>query len=95
MATKKTTLREQYTQILTERGEKLDNCTVLAFAFPTKGTAKAFHYALLSAEPRVPYLIYDYNAVRTQVVVKKDEAVESRLRIMAEIHKGKRVAASY
>lgn len=95
MATKKLNLREQYAKIVAEQGEKLENCTVLAFVFPTEGKAKTFHYALLSAEPRVPYLVYDYTAVRTQVVVKKNEAVEGRLQIMAEIHKGKRVSASY
>ena len=98
MATKnkKQSVRERYAAILAERGENIDDCTVLAFVFPKGGKEKTFHYSLMLAEPAVPYLIFDATgngAGKAQVVVKKDANNESRIRAIAEIHGGHRTVA--
>ena len=91
--TKKQTPQDRYAAILAERGEKMDNCTVLAFVFTERGSAKNFHYSLMQAEPRVPYLIFDLSGEmtgRVQVVVRNKDNIEGRIRAIAEIHKGRR-----
>lgn len=98
MATKskKLTIRERYAAILAERGEKMENCTVLAFVFPKYGKGKNFHYSIMQAEPRIPYLIFDMTgegAGKVQVVVLKDPSNESRIRAIAEVHGGHRTIA--
>lgn len=93
MATTKKTVSEQYRNILAEKGERLEDCTVLAFVFPTMGQAKAFHFSVMNTDPTLPYLIFDTTTERTQVVVKKDAVNEGRLRAIAEIHRGKRTTA--
>lgn len=91
MATKKkSTLKEQYSLILAGVGVRLDECSTLAFLFPREGASEKFHYSLLTAEPAVPYLIFDSAGARVQVVVRQNPMVEGRVRAMAEVHGGRK-----
>ena len=96
MATKKKSeLREQYSQILSQKGARLEDCSVLAFAFPKESNATSFHYAIESAEPAVPYLLFDCKGERAQVVIKNNSALEGRLKAMAEVYRGRRIPTEW
>ena len=72
MAKKKTT-REQYAEILAERGIDFKGCCVLAYAFEWENDAEKLHYAAMLATPRPKYHLFDCVECRAFVVVSKDD----------------------
>lgn len=81
--TSKTTLGDQYREILASYGKRLEDCKVLAFAFETESGPEIFHYELMYPL-RPVYHLFDCFGTIAQIVVPKDPENERMCIQLAE-----------
>lgn len=83
MAKIKTTLADQYRDILASEGKNFDDCKVVAFEFETASGPEIFHYELTYPLRPVYHIFDGYDNV-AQIVIPKDAENERMLRQLAE-----------
>jgi len=79
----KTTLADQYREILAREGKNFDDCKVVAFEFESDYGPEIFHFELTYPLRPVYHIFDGYDNV-AQIVIPQDEENERLLNMLAE-----------
>ena len=79
MSKKKKTRSEVYAEVVAGYGYKMEECKVIHAVFEKPSGPESFHYAVMFAKPKIPYILFDCEDLDARVIIKSDHAVEAQI----------------
>lgn len=81
---KKKTRSEVYAEVVAGYGYKMEDCKVLHYIFDKSTGPEKFHYAVMLAQPKIPYILFDCEGVEARIIIKNVPAVEAQIIAIVE-----------